>query len=80
MIFTPNKKWADELMDEVAVFPHGSHDDRTDAMSMTLRWFRNQGLLETRDEQQYGITEVTRFRPRQLPPLCPCIAICVDQA
>jgi hypothetical protein len=71
MIWTPNKRWADELMDEVAVFPNGSHDDRVDALSMTLRWFRNQGLLETKDEQQFGITELTRFRPRRPPPLYP---------
>jgi hypothetical protein len=61
--------WADWLMDEVAVSLHGSQDDRTDAISITLRWFRNQGLLETKDEAQSNITELSRYRPRKLVPL-----------
>ena len=36
MVWAPNTHWAEEVMDEVASFPAGEHDDYVDSTSMAL--------------------------------------------
>jgi predicted phage terminase large subunit-like protein len=46
-VWTPNKHWADEVIDEVASFPAGEHDDYVDSVSLALMRFRKGGFIRT---------------------------------
>jgi phage terminase large subunit-like protein len=54
-VWAPGTRWADEVIDEVASFPAGEHDDYVDAVSLALMRFRKGGyirtLLDEEDEQ-----------------------------
>ena len=56
-VWAPNTSWAEEVIEEVASFPAGSHDDYTDTVSMALSRFRKGGYVGTQldepEEQQY---------------------------
>jgi predicted phage terminase large subunit-like protein len=45
LIYAPNKSWADMVINQLAVFPKGKHDDLVDTTSMALRYLREAGLL-----------------------------------
>jgi predicted phage terminase large subunit-like protein len=45
LVWVPNKRWADELVEEVAEFPYGDHDDLVDSTSMALMRFRQGGFV-----------------------------------
>ena len=45
LCWVPRTRWAEELVDEVAAFPFGSHDDQVDCLSMTLARFRQGGFI-----------------------------------
>src|SRR5260370_1329142 len=40
-IFLPDVPWAQEIVNEGAVFPNGAHDDDVDAMTQALIWRRS---------------------------------------
>jgi predicted phage terminase large subunit-like protein len=40
MVWAPETEWAEELIEECAAFPVGSHDDQVDSMTMALSRFR----------------------------------------
>ena len=54
-IWAPSRQWAEEVIDEVASFPSGEHDDYVDTVSLALMRFRKGGylrtLLDEEDEQ-----------------------------
>jgi predicted phage terminase large subunit-like protein len=56
-VWAPNTSWAEEVIDEVASFPAGEHDDYVDSVSLALMRFRKGGyirtLLDEEDEPQY---------------------------
>jgi predicted phage terminase large subunit-like protein len=56
-VWVPNTRWAEELIDEIAAFPAGEHDDYVDATTLALARFRNGGFLrlpsDEPDELQY---------------------------
>jgi predicted phage terminase large subunit-like protein len=45
VVWAPHKRWADEVIDEVASFPAGDHDDYVDSTIMALMRFRQGGFL-----------------------------------
>lgn len=45
VVWCPDTRWADELMDEVASFPNGDHDDLVDSTSQALIRFRQGGFI-----------------------------------
>ena len=51
MIFAPDKKWAEEVIRQVASFPKAKHDDLVDATSQAIRHLRDTGLLIRADER-----------------------------
>ena len=57
MVWVPETRWAEELVEEIAAFPFASHDDRVDSTVMALMRFRQGGFLrlptDMPDEQQY---------------------------
>ena len=52
-VWAPNMNWAEEVIDEVASFPAGDHDDYVDTVSMGLMRFRKGGFITTdMDEEE----------------------------
>ena len=53
LVWAPaDKKFADEVMEEVASFPHGEHDDYVDSMTLALMRFRQGGFISIHDEEE----------------------------
>jgi predicted phage terminase large subunit-like protein len=46
-VWAPNTNWAEEVIDEVASFPSGEHDDYVDSVSLALMRFRKGGYIRT---------------------------------
>jgi len=46
-VWAPDYRWADELLDDVAAFPSGMHDDLVDTVSQALIFFRNGNFVRT---------------------------------
>jgi predicted phage terminase large subunit-like protein len=45
IVWCPETRWADELMEELASFPNGDHDDLVDSTSQALLRFRRGGFI-----------------------------------
>ena len=45
MVWAPSTGWAEEVIDEIASFPSGEHDDYVDSAIMALMRFRQGGFL-----------------------------------
>jgi predicted phage terminase large subunit-like protein len=56
-VWAPATRWAEEVIDEVASFPSGEHDDYVDTVSLALMRFRKGGFVKTAldedDEPRY---------------------------
>ena len=61
-IWAPNTNWAEEVIDEVASFPAGEHDDYVDSVSLALMRFRKGGFIRTALDEE---DEVPQFRSRR---------------
>ena len=46
MIWAPEQKFAEEVIEECAAFPHGDHDDLVDSMTQAVMRFRQGGFLK----------------------------------
>jgi predicted phage terminase large subunit-like protein len=57
VVWCPDTRWADELMEELAAFPNGEHDDLVDSTSQALLRFRRGGFIQIEsdepEEQRY---------------------------
>jgi predicted phage terminase large subunit-like protein len=62
MVWVPQTRWAEELMEEVASFPSGEHDDLVDSMSQALMRFRKGGFIRLPSDER---EEVRGFRRRK---------------
>lgn len=72
MVYAPDRKWADMVMEEMASFrPGGSgHDDLVDSAVQALRYLRDTGMLSMRDEHDDDMLRrhsVRASQPAQLP-------------
>jgi len=61
-VWVPNTQWAEEVVDEVASFPAGEHDDYVDSVSLALMRFRKGGFLRTLLDEE---DEPLYFRRRE---------------
>jgi predicted phage terminase large subunit-like protein len=46
LVWAPDKRWAEEVVEEVASFPNGDHDDLVDSTSQALLRFRQGGFIK----------------------------------
>jgi predicted phage terminase large subunit-like protein len=46
MIWAPDQKFAEEVIEECAAFPFGDHDDYVDSTTQAIMRFRQGGLLQ----------------------------------
>lgn len=74
MVYAPfepvEQEWRDfssMVIDEVAIFPHGSHDDLVDSTSMAMRYLRDNGFMVRAQEKELDDDEEMVYRGRQLP-------------
>jgi phage terminase large subunit-like protein len=45
MVWAPERQFAEEVIEEVAAFPYGDHDDLVDSMSQAIIRFRQGDFL-----------------------------------
>lgn len=68
VMYAPNKDWAEVVIDEVASFPYGTHDDYVDTVSQALGWCRANGVVLRRPEWDEMEYERNVFRkPTKIP-------------
>lgn len=60
-VWVPNTHWAEELVEEVASFPSGEHDDLVDSMTQALLRYRQGGFLRLGTDEP----EPTRYFKRR---------------
>jgi predicted phage terminase large subunit-like protein len=57
MVWVPQTRWAEEVVEEIAGFPFMSHDDLVDSTVMALMRFRSGGFIrlesDEKDDQQF---------------------------
>jgi hypothetical protein len=46
LVWCPNRRWAEEVMEEMASFPNGAHDDLVDSTTQALLRFRQGGFIK----------------------------------
>ena len=61
-VWIPGTQWAEEVVDEVASFPGGEHDDYVDSVSMALMRFRKGGYIRTNLDEPEEVREFRRKR------------------
>jgi predicted phage terminase large subunit-like protein len=52
VVWCPDTRWADELMEELASFPNGDHDDLVDSTSQALLRFRRGGFISLDSDEE----------------------------
>ena len=62
MVWVPETRWAEELIEEVAGFPFMSHDDLVDSMVMALMRFRQGGFIRLPNDEADEIRYFKRKR------------------
>jgi len=61
MIWAPEEKFAEEVVEECAAFPYGDHDDLVDSMTQAVMRFRQGGLVpHPEDYEEEKITKIKR--------------------
>jgi len=45
MIWTPDERWAEDVIEECAAFPYGDHDDLVDSMTQAVMRFRQGNFV-----------------------------------
>jgi len=51
VVWCPTNRWADELMEELASFPNGDHDDLVDSTSQALIRYRQGGFIQIESDE-----------------------------
>lgn len=53
-VWAPDRRWADEVIEEVASFPAGRHDDYVDTLSQAVNRIRKGGMVRTQHDENEG--------------------------
>jgi len=61
-VWVPNTSWAEELVEEVASFPSGEHDDLVDSMTQALLRYRRGGFIRLESDEP---DEVKEFKSKR---------------
>jgi predicted phage terminase large subunit-like protein len=61
MVWYPaGRRWAEEVVEQVAAFPASDHDDMVDCTSMALARFRNGGFISLDSDEKDDIYSIPR--------------------
>ena len=52
IVWAPKKNWAEEVIEEFAAFPVGTHDDLVDSSTQALLRFRQGGFLRVASDYE----------------------------
>ena len=52
MVYAPESRWAEEVIEECAAFPNGEHDDLADSMTQAILRFRQGNFIRTRSDEE----------------------------
>ena len=52
-VWCPDRRWAEEVIEECASFPNGDHDDLVDSTSQALLRFRQGGFVRLNSDEPY---------------------------
>jgi predicted phage terminase large subunit-like protein len=50
-VWAPKKRWADEVIEEMAAFPNSDHDDLVDSTTQALLRFRKGGFIRLQSDE-----------------------------
>lgn len=67
LVYAPARDWAEMVIDEMAVFPKGKHDDLTDSATQAMKYLRDVGLAQTDDEAHREERRAVEHKPRMKP-------------
>jgi predicted phage terminase large subunit-like protein len=59
-VWVPDTRWGEELVEEVASFPSGEHDDLVDSMTQALLRFRRGGFIRLDSDEEDAPLEFRR--------------------
>jgi phage terminase large subunit-like protein len=62
LVWVPETRWAEEVVEEIAGFPFMSHDDLVDSTVMALMRFRQGGFIRLPNDEP---EEIGLFRPKK---------------
>jgi predicted phage terminase large subunit-like protein len=62
LVWVPETRWAEEVVEEIAGFPFMSHDDLVDSTVMALMRFRQGGFIRLPNDEP---EEIQLFRPKK---------------
>lgn len=65
MIWAPELKWSQMVIDQCALVPKSDHDDLYDTVTMFLHWARENLILIRGDEMSALLEDEQAYRPRQ---------------
>jgi predicted phage terminase large subunit-like protein len=54
IVWMPQTRWAEDVIEEIASFPSGSHDDLVDATTIALMRFRQGGFIRLPTDDAEG--------------------------
>ena len=68
LIYAPlEKAWADMVVNEVANFPRGAHDDLVDSCAQALHHMRQRGFASRKEDAVTNAVNQLRFRKKSQP-------------
>lgn len=62
LVWVPETRWAEEVVEELAAFPFASHDDHVDTTTMALMRFRNGGFVRLPSDEP---DDISYFRAKK---------------
>lgn len=60
MVYAPDARWAEEVIEEVSDFPSGRHDDFVDSVTLALMRFRKGGFIKMEGDEDEKKKKVIR--------------------
>lgn len=64
MVYAPDRQWAQDVIDEMAIFPRGKYDDLTDSSTQAINFLRGIGLASSDIETEAAVYESARHKPK----------------
>jgi len=62
LVWAPDTRWAEEVIEECAAFPAGEHDDYVDTVTQALRRFREGGFITHPEDYEEDIIQTVNRR------------------
>lgn len=62
VVWVPDRRWAEEVVEECADFPNGEHDDLLDTVVIALKRFRTGGFLSLKTDKTEADEDIVRRR------------------